>query len=102
MRAKRDWTLANAKVRDEGKCRNCPNTYGLQAAHIIPRSRVGPPHGEHPDNIIPLCNRCHADAHAGTLELLGLLTRDEATYAVHLVGLGEAYTRLTTSRKDAA
>jgi hypothetical protein len=52
--------------------------------------------GEDPRNIVPLCRVCH-DKHHGRdgLELCGLLERDEQSYIVSLVGLGEAYRRTT-------
>ena len=96
---KRDWKPARAKVEREGRCRRCRNTRNVEAAHIIPRSRVGPPHGDDPRNIVPLCGPfpggCHGKQERGEFELLPLLTRDEQAYAVELVGLGEAWRRLT-------
>ena len=95
---RRDWTEARRKVESEGRCRACGATLGLQAAHIIPRSRVRYG-GEHPDNILPLCGECHSAQHAGHLELLPLLTHDEQVYAVTLChGIEEARRRLTNQR----
>jgi 5-methylcytosine-specific restriction endonuclease McrA len=93
-RGKRDWTAARAKVDEEGQCRACGTNSGLQAAHVIPRSRITRG-GEDPRNIVPLCVGCHQAQHAGRLELLPVLHRDEQAYAVELVGLGEAYRRVT-------
>jgi hypothetical protein len=49
-----------------------------------------------------LCGQLGCDAHRsfdeGTLDILPLLTREEQSYAVLLVGLHEAYRRLTNSR----
>lgn len=98
MPAKRDWGAARAKVVDEGRCRSCGRTdRRLEAAHIIPRSRVNAgAGGEDPRNIVPLCSSpCHRDFDGRRLELLGRLTREEQTYIVSLVGLGEAYRRTT-------
>ncbi len=90
----RDWTAARAKVDAEGACRSCGTPHGLEAAHIVPRSRVTSG-GEDARNIVPLCRMCHADQHAGTVELLPLLSRSEQAYAVELVGLTEALRRVT-------
>lgn len=93
---KRDWSLARAKVESEGHCRACGGTRGLQAAHVVPRSRLGARSGaEDPGNIVPLCVDCHAAQHAGRLELLPLLSLDEQSYVVSLVGIEEARRRTT-------
>ncbi len=82
----------------EGMCRMCGNYYGVQAAHIVPRSRLVVGEGaEDPRNIIPLCFRCHGQQHAGTLELLPLMTREEEGYVASLVGIAEALKRTTTA-----
>lgn len=95
--AHRDMTAARLKVLDEGSCRACGSPYDLDPAHIIPRSRIGPRGGaEDPRNVVPLCRRCHDAQHAHRLELLPHLHRDEQAYVVELVGLGEAYRRVTT------
>jgi hypothetical protein len=94
----RVWTEAANKVRDEGKCRRCGSPFGLEAAHIIPRSRIGARRGaEDARNIIPLCSRDHAAQHAGLWELGPFLTEKEWLWAVHLVGEGEAERRLSPS-----
>lgn len=93
---KRDWAAARAKVDAEGHCRACGSTHGLEAAHIVPRSRLRADEGaEDPRNICVLCARCHRAQHAGALELLPILTLEEQGYAASLVGLVEA-TRRTT------
>lgn len=91
---KRDWSAARAKCDEEGRCRACGDTRGLQAAHVVPRSRVTIG-GEDARNIVPLCVVCHSAQHSGRLELLPLLHRDEEAYIVELVGLGEAFRRVT-------
>lgn len=100
---KRNWTAARAKVRDEGICRFCGTTQGLQACHVIPRSRISAAGGEAEDplNIVVLCARDHALQHAGLLELLPLLTLPEQGYVAGLVGIEEARLR-TTNRELAA
>jgi hypothetical protein len=94
----RNWTAATNKVRTEGACRRCRSPYALEAAHIIPRSRVGARRGaEDADNIIPLCSRDHAAQHAGLWELGPFLTEAEWAHARLLVGEGEAERRLSPS-----
>lgn len=97
---KRDWTAAREKVDAEGRCRVCGcSGVKLDAAHIIPRSRVRPGAGEMPNNIVPLCNvPCHAEFDGHRLDLLPYLTFEEQAYAVELVGLAEAYRRITNER----
>jgi cytochrome c553 len=90
----RNWDLARAKVLEESVCRACQTTRNLEAAHIIPRSRVSTG-GEHPANIVPLCRKCHQAQHAGRLELLPLLDKVEQSYIAGLVGIAEAYRRTT-------
>jgi 5-methylcytosine-specific restriction endonuclease McrA len=103
----RDWTAARRKVDTEARCRVCGRSnVKLDAAHVVPRSRVsasagGP--GEHPDNIVPLCHEpCHAAYDAHRLDLLPYLTLAEQAYATGLVGLAEAYRRTTNERSVAA
>jgi cytochrome c553 len=93
----RDWEAARAKVEAEVRCRVCQYS-ALDAAHIIPRSRVSPGPGEDPRNIVPLCRMCHAAYDQGTLDILPYLSREEQAYAVELVGLAEAYRRTTNER----
>lgn len=76
-------------------CRACARPEP-QAAHIIPRSRINADGGaEHPDNIVPLCPSCHRAQHAGSLQLLPLLSLSEQGYAAGLVGIAEALRRTT-------
>jgi len=98
---KRDWRAMRAKVEREGCCRACGATFQIEAAHIIPRSRVKPGEGEDPRNCVPLCRRCHVEFDTGTLDILGCLSREEQAYAVGLVGLEEARRRLTNEREAA-
>jgi hypothetical protein len=98
---KRDWGPAREKVDRERACRSCGTTTAVQAAHIVPRSRVTRG-GEDPRNIVPLCGlRCHPAYDTGGLDILGVLSREEQAYAVLLVGLAEAYQRTTNTRKAA-
>lgn len=97
---KRDWGAARAKVDDEGCCRVCGGTWNIEAAHIIPRSRITSG-GEDARNIVPLDRMCHVAYDEGTLDLLPHLTLDEQAYAAELVGLAEAYQRITNERMAA-
>lgn len=100
---KRNWDAAWDKVEAEGACRFCGRTdLKLDPAHIIPRSRVSPGAGERAENIVPLCRSHHAAYDQSKLDILSVLTRDEQAYAVELVGLFEAYRRITGERWRAA
>jgi len=90
---KRDWSEARRKVEREGRCRACAKPHNLDAAHIVPRSRIHGPPAQDPRNIIPLCREHHDAQHRGELELLPLLTREEQVYIVGLVGIEEARRR---------
>lgn len=98
---RRDWRAMRAKVDREGCCRICGSISQIQAAHIIPRSRVRAGDGEHPDNCVPLCRICHTGYDIGGRDLLPFLSVQEQAYAVGLVGLEEARRRITNQR-DAA
>lgn len=98
----RDWTPARAKVEREGRCRVCPATVFLQAAHVIGR-RYDPAH-PHPrqkgerivmaDAVVPLCPTCHDRYDTHQLNLLDHLTDAEYIHAVDLVGAGQARRRI--------
>ena len=97
---KRSWKEARAKVDRDG-CRLCGSYFAVEAAHLIARSRITTG-GEDPRNIVPLCGNRGCEAHRsfdeGRLDILPYLTREEQAYAVELVGLAEAYQRLTNTR----
>jgi 5-methylcytosine-specific restriction endonuclease McrA len=95
---RRDWTAARRKVDLESVCRVCHGTWALQAAHIIPRSRIKPGLGEDARNIVPLCPDCHKAYDEGGFDLLPYLSHEEQAYAVGLVGLFEAYRRISNER----
>jgi predicted restriction endonuclease len=85
-------------VLEEGQCRNCGASEILDPAHVIPRSRISSG-GEDPRNIVPLCRLCHMTFDQGTgLDILPLLSLDEQSYIVGLVGIAEAYRRATGER----
>jgi 5-methylcytosine-specific restriction endonuclease McrA len=96
----RDYTAGRDKCDREGFCRVC-RADNPEAAHIIPRSQVGPPHGEHPDNIVPLCRADHRAYDEGRLDLLPFLTRQEQAKAVEIHGLIGALRRITNDRPAA-
>lgn len=80
-----------AKVED-AECRACLARGDMDPAHTIPRSLGG---GHNPDSIIPLCRSCHRAQHAGTIDLLPLMEREEEVEAVRVVGIARAYRYLT-------
>lgn len=87
---------ARQKVLSEGRCRVCGTTLNLDPCHVVPRSRLTAQEGaEDPRNIVVLCRKHHDAQHRGELELLASMTREEQSYIVGLVGLGEAYRRVT-------
>lgn len=49
--------------RDGGRCIFCGSAHGLQAAHIVPRSRGGMGRKE---NLVTLCWRCHSEMDSTT------------------------------------
>lgn len=95
-RKRRAWTDARSKVIREGRCRACKRPGRLDAAHIIPRSRIPGDAAMDERNVLPLCRACHRKHHDGELELLPLLNRHEQAYIVLLVGIEEARRRTIT------
>jgi 5-methylcytosine-specific restriction endonuclease McrA len=98
---KRDWTDMRAKVEREGMCRRCGCTSGLEAAHIVARSRMRPGPAEDPLNCVPLCRHCHELYDLLGLNISPFLKPEEWAYVVGLVGWAEARRRIT-NRRDAA
>ena len=100
-RIERDWTEARAKVAAEGACRVC-GAGRPQAAHLIGRRLDrADAHGAvrvHPDDVVPLCARCHRAYDGRRLDLVPYLTRAEQARAVALVGLVAALRRLSGRR----
>lgn len=96
----RDWAAMRAKVERELFCRIGGSLHGPpEAAHIIQRSRVpAGAGGEDEDNCLPLCRRCHQAYDERRLDVLPYLTREEAAYAVGLVGMLSALERVTNRR----
>jgi hypothetical protein len=109
---RRFWVHARAKVEREGVCRCCPETHGLQAAHVIGRAYDKPMSGDdredlqvaghelapgvlyvHPGDVIPLCRRCHEAYDRRALEVLPRLSLDEQGRAAAHVGLVRALGR---------
>ena len=100
MGPRRDWTDAREKVEEEGRCRMCGITRGLQAAHITRRSFDAPGPGRktlwvNPDSVVPLCPPCHASYDAHELSILGRLTHVEQRKALEDMGTIEAVRRRT-------
>lgn len=96
----RSWAAPRAKALREGRCRVCRRSdTRLDAAHIIPRSRVAPGPGEDERNIIPLCREHHAEYDLRQLDILPFLYPDEQGYAVEVAGgLLSALERITNER----
>jgi predicted restriction endonuclease len=98
MSHKLNWGPAWDKVAEEGQCRNCASTQLVDPAHLVPRSRLTKGVMD-PLNIIPLCRLCHQQFDHGTgLDILPLLSLDEQSYIVGLVGIAEAFRRATGER----
>lgn len=101
---KREWGPALEKCATEGKCRVCgarPPLAKIDAAHLIPRSRVKAGPGEDPKNIVPLCRNHHERFDLGQLDLLPYLSATEQAMAVLLTGsLVEAFYRLSGNREE--
>lgn len=104
--SERYWSDARVKVEREGRCRLCPEVYGLQAAHTIARAhdeRVELEDGScviyvDPDDIVPLCAQCHSDYDSRRVSILEVLSEDEQAAAVSHVGIFRALHRLTGNR----
>lgn len=92
----RDWTKAREKCAAEGRCRVC-HRLGWEAAHVIGRTHDGVV--VHPDDVVPLCTRCHAAYDLRRLDLLPYLSLAEQARAALHVGLVRALHR-TTSGND--
>lgn len=83
---KRDWTAAREKCEaEDNRCRVCRKV-GVDAAHVIPRSRNGSEANMSADAIIPLCRICHQRQHLEKLSILEVLTLDEQVAAVRNAG----------------
>jgi hypothetical protein len=108
-RIQRDWTMARAKLDDEGyRCRRCGGP-GVEAAHIIGREHDSKqpvttpwlstvkwkPWLVWPTRIIPLCHECHQGPnghHARRLDIGPLLSTGEQVQAVADAGsVADAY-----------
>lgn len=115
---RRYWEAARAKVEREAACRTCNETVGLQAAHVISRTHDRSfdalwPGAElpddfkpddlyvNPDDVVPLCRRCHGLYDARALDLLPALTIAEQVAAVRAVGIVAALRRTTSDRRQA-
>jgi hypothetical protein len=102
----RVWIGALEKVRREGRCRLCPEVYGLQAAHTLARKYDEAYELEDgsfaifvdPDDVIPLCAQCHHDYDMRRVSILEVLTLPEQAAAVAHVGILRALHRLSAQR----
>jgi hypothetical protein len=102
----RYWTGALEKVRREGRCRLCPEVFGLQAAHTLARKYDEAVELEDgtfaifvdPDDVIPLCVQCHHDYDMRRVSILEVLSLREQAAAVSHVGIVRAMHRLSAQR----
>lgn len=85
------------RVKAHGQpCRVCKllhrhNVHGIEAHHIVHRSRIGGRHPlvHHPDNIMPVCHTHHQDHHTTTRRIpWDALTEAEQAFAVEHAGPG--------------
>jgi hypothetical protein len=105
-RIERVWDGALEKVRREGRCRLCPEVYGLMAAHTLARKYDEAVELEDgswaifvdPDDVIALCPACHADYDARRVSVLEVLSYREQAAAVAHVGIVRALHRLSGQR----
>jgi hypothetical protein len=87
------------KIKDRA-CIVCRSTH-VHPAHLIDRSIGG---DDDARAVVPLCPNCHRQYDEGTLDLLPYLEphwRDEAAYAVQLIGLSRAYRRISNETRIA-
>lgn len=79
-------------------CRVCAlhgrrNVYGIEAHHIVHRSRIGSQHPlvHHADNILPVCHTHHQDHHTTSRRIpWEALTPEERAFVVKHGGVGWA------------
>lgn len=106
-RIERYWDGALEKVRREGRCRLCPEVYGLQAAHTLARKYDEAVELEDgtwaifvdPDDVIPLCVKCHSDYDNRRVSIVEVCTLREQAAAVAHVGITRALHRLSGQRR---
>jgi hypothetical protein len=90
---KRDWKQARAKCDGEGECRVCGAPHP-EAAHSVGRAHDPPSGKVRPQDIIPLCGKCHREYDGRRLSILAHVTYDEQAAAVEHLGLLRALQRL--------
>jgi hypothetical protein len=99
---RRDWSLARAKVENEGRCRvkdlHCDGD--LEAAHVVERSRDAE-RVVQPCDVVPLCTFHHARYDARRISILAELTYEEQAAAVDKLGIVRALRRLTSGQTEA-
>lgn len=112
MTPRRDWTLARAKVENEGRCRLAdPANVGyersgacdgpLEAAHTVERRHDDGERTVQPCDVIPLCKLHHMRYDARRISILELLTHEEQAAAVDKLGIVRALRRLTSGTTEA-
>lgn len=67
-----EWSMLRLYVlaRDRHHCQRCETRVNLEIHHIIPRGLGG---GDHPENLIALCRRCHDLVEANHLRTANLI-----------------------------
>jgi hypothetical protein len=87
----RDWTKADEKCRQEGRCRRC-GVNRIERAHLAPRThdervKVGSKKRRvAADNCVPLCPSCHRKFDHREIDILEYLTIDEQLHVVRALG----------------
>ena len=87
----RDWTKADEKCRQEGRCRRC-GVARIERAHLAPRThdpRISFKSKKREvvaDNCIPLCPSCHRKFDHKEIDILEHLTLDEQLHVVRALG----------------
>lgn len=66
--------LSKIRELDGNMCKACGISFNLEVHHVIFRSRVK---NNSENNLITLCNKCHAKVHAYKLKIVDILNRLE-------------------------
>lgn len=77
---------------DRSRCAICQSGHGVEAHHIVPRSKFGK--GESPDvvsNLLAVCHACHQDHHTTAHKRIPRLVLSEAQIAFVVAKQGESW-----------
>lgn len=100
MPDRRDWSLARAKVEQEGRCRltgEGPCQGPLAACHVVERSRDESTIVD-PVDIWPGCTLHHQLYDSRRVSILHVLSQEEQAAAVRKLGIYRALKRLTSNQ----